>query len=68
MTLREGGSAGDSFAAFIAEASQRCSMPASWIRAIMHVESAGECAAVSPKRAMGLTQIMFETWPNLRAS
>src|SRR5580704_6908341 len=56
MSAREGGSAGDSFAAFIVEASQRFGVPASWVRAVMRVESVGDVHALSPKGAMGLMQ------------
>jgi soluble lytic murein transglycosylase-like protein len=67
MIPREGGSTADPFAAFIAEASQRFGVPASWIRSVMRVESAGDVHALSPKGAMGLMQIMPETWAILRA-
>ena len=50
------------FAAFVAEASQRFGIPAAWIRAVMHAESFGDVRAMSPKGAMGLMQIMPETW------
>jgi hypothetical protein len=53
-------------AAFVAEASRRFGIPAAWIRAVMHAESAGETHAVSPKGAMGLMQIMPSTWADLR--
>jgi hypothetical protein len=56
----------DSFAGFVSEASQRFGIPASWIRAVMRVESIGDVHAVSPKGAMGLMQIMPETWAILR--
>ena len=56
-----------SFAAFIAEASQRFGVPTSWIRAVMHVESIGDVHALSSKGAMGLMQIMPTTWADLRA-
>jgi soluble lytic murein transglycosylase-like protein len=55
------------FAAFVAEASQRFGIPAAWIRAVMRVESANDVRAVSPKGAMGLMQIMPDTWHYLRA-
>jgi len=42
-------------------------MPASWIRAVIRVESGGDVRRVSPKGAMGLMQIMPETWADLRA-
>jgi hypothetical protein len=54
------------FAAFVAEASQRFGIPAAWIRAVMHAESFGDVRAISPKGAMGLMQIMPETWAGLR--
>jgi soluble lytic murein transglycosylase-like protein len=55
-----------SFAAFVAEASQRFSLPASWIWAVMRIESGGDPRAVSPKGAMGLMQIMPKTYAGLR--
>jgi hypothetical protein len=53
-------------AAHIAEAARRFGVPAAWIRAVMRVESANDARAVSPKGAMGLMQIMPETWAGLR--
>ena len=53
-------------AAFVAEASRRFGIPAAWIWAVMHAESAGETQAVSAKGAMGLMQIMPSTWADLR--
>jgi hypothetical protein len=52
--------------AFIAEASRRFHIPASWIRAVVGAESAAHLRAVSPKGAMGLMQIMPETWSGQR--
>ncbi|RTM08814.1 MAG: lytic transglycosylase domain-containing protein [Hyphomicrobiales bacterium] len=57
---------GDPYAAFIAEASQRFGIPKSWIRAVMRAESTGDVRAISPVGAMGLMQIMPETWADLR--
>ena len=57
----------DPYAAYIAEAAQRFGIPAAWIRAVMRVESANDVRAVSPKGAMGLMQIMPDTWAGLRA-
>lgn len=54
-------------AAGVAEASQRFGVPAAWIRAVMQAESAGDVRAVSSKGAMGLMQIMPNTWAELRA-
>lgn len=57
---------GDSYATLVDEAAQRFGIPATWIRAIMHLESRGDRRAVSPKGAMGLMQLMPETWAGLR--
>lgn len=57
----------DPFAAFITEASKRFVVPEHWIRSVMRVESAGEVRARSQKGAMGLMQIMPQTWSDLRA-
>jgi hypothetical protein len=56
----------DPVAATVAEAAQRSGIPASWIRAVMQAESGGDARAVSPKGAMGLMQIMPQTWATLR--
>ena len=56
----------DPVVALVAEAAQRSDVPASWIRAVMQAESGGDARAVSPKGAMGLMQIMPETWATLR--
>jgi len=52
---------------FIAEASARFGIPERWIRAVMKAESAGDPRAVSRAGAMGLMQIMPQTWAGLRA-
>lgn len=53
--------------AFVSEAAQQFGLPASWIEAVIHVESLGQPRVVSPKGAMGLMQIMPDTWEMLRA-
>ena len=55
-----------SWASLIAEASQRFGVPAHWIRAVMQAESTGDTGALSPKGAMGLMQVMPETYAELR--
>jgi len=55
------------FTVFVAEASQRFSIPTNWIRAVMRIESGLVVRAVSPKGAMGLMQIMRKTYAGLRA-
>lgn len=52
--------------AHIAEASQRFSIPTAWIVAVMRAESAGDLRAVSSAGAMGLMQVMPDTWAELR--
>lgn len=52
---------------YIAEAARRFGIPVSWISAVMGAESAGDVHAVSPRGAMGLMQIMPDTWSELRA-
>ena len=56
----------DPYAAHIAVASQRFGIPTAWIRAVMRVESVGDRQAVSSAGAMGLMQIMPDTWEELR--
>lgn len=51
---------------YIAEAAWRFGVPIAWIRAVMDAESAGDVHAVSRKGAMGLMQIMPDTWSELR--
>ncbi|MGO9721888.1 MAG: lytic transglycosylase domain-containing protein [Methylocella sp.] len=61
------GAAGSgTWASYIAEASQRFSVPAHWIRAVMQLESHGDTTALSPKGALGLMQIMPQTYAELR--
>ena len=57
----------DRFAAHIAEASQRFGMPVDWIRAVLAAESAEDIGAVAEAGAMGLMQVMPDTWDELRA-
>jgi hypothetical protein len=51
----------------IQEASRRFHVPASWLRAVMRAESAGDANSVSEKGAIGLMQVMPETYVELRA-
>lgn len=57
----------DPYSDDIAQASLRFGIPATWIRAVMRVESGGDPSAASPAGAMGLMQIMPDTWTSLRA-
>jgi soluble lytic murein transglycosylase-like protein len=67
VTHQEKGRPIDPLAGFITEASKRFAVPEHWIRSVMRVESAGEVRARSQKGAMGLMQIMPQTWSELRA-
>jgi soluble lytic murein transglycosylase-like protein len=58
---------GSTIADFIAEASQRFGIPQGWIVAVMRAESAFDPRATSPKGAMGLMQLMPDTWATLRS-
>lgn len=56
----------DPHAAHIAEASRRYGIPERWVRAVLRAESAGDVCAVSSAGAMGLMQVMPDTWAGLR--
>jgi soluble lytic murein transglycosylase-like protein len=56
----------DRVATFVEEAARRFAIPSSWIRAVMQAESGGDARALSAQGAMGLMQIMPETWAALR--
>ena len=58
----------DPLALHVSEAAQRFGIPEHWIRAVMQIESAGDSMAVSSAGAMGLMQVMPDTWSVLRAS
>jgi hypothetical protein len=57
----------DPYAAHITEASQRFGIPEHWIRAVLRAESAGDVRAISEAGAIGLMQVMPDTWAGLRA-
>ncbi|WP_363627031.1 lytic transglycosylase domain-containing protein [Mesorhizobium sp.] len=50
----------------IAEAARRFRLPPAWIRSVLIAESAGDQRAISRKGAMGLMQIVPDTWFDLR--
>jgi len=61
----------DRWMPFITEASRRFAVPESWIRAVMAAESAGQTVfygrpITSPAGAMGLMQVMPETYAEMR--
>jgi soluble lytic murein transglycosylase-like protein len=58
--------ANDLFAGFVSEAARRFDIPATWIRAVIQVESDYDAGALSPKGAMGLMQIMPDTYQAMR--
>ena len=57
----------DRWGAYTAEAAQRFGTPEAWVRAVMHAESRGIADATSPAGAIGLMQIMPQTYAGLRA-
>lgn len=57
---------GDGIAIAVAEASRRFGVPVPWILAVMRVESGGDAHAVSRAGAIGLMQVMPETYAELR--
>lgn len=59
-------SAADPYAAHITEAAQRFGIPERWIRAVLRAESAGDVRAISSAGALGLMQVMPDTWAALR--
>jgi hypothetical protein len=56
----------DPWGPYIREAASRYSVPEQWIRAVMAQESGGQEQAVSPAGAMGLMQVMPDTYEDLR--
>ena len=57
----------DPWGPYIREAASRYSVPQQWVRAVMQQESGGQEQAVSPVGAMGLMQVMPETYAGLHA-
>lgn len=51
----------------VQEASRRFKIPASWLHAVMQAESHGDANSVSEKGAIGLMQVMPQTYAELRA-
>lgn len=66
MVPGEGADPIDRWTSEIDAASQRFGIPEQWVQAIMRVESDGNPFATSPAGAMGLLQIMPDTWRALR--
>jgi hypothetical protein len=52
---------------YISEAAQRFGRQEAWVRAVMQAESGGAADATSPAGAIGLMQIMPDTYAELRA-
>jgi D-alanyl-D-alanine carboxypeptidase len=63
---RPPGPPGDPWGPYVDEAARRFGLPAHWIRAVMRQESGGQQQAVSPVGAMGLMQLMPQTYAGLR--
>ena len=60
------GPAGDPWGPYIREAASRYAIPDRWVREVMRQESGGQQQAVSWVGAMGLMQIMPDTYDGLR--
>ncbi|WP_252346949.1 lytic transglycosylase domain-containing protein [Acetobacter sp. P1H12_c] len=50
----------------VRQAAEQNAIPATWVRAVLHAESAGDPHAVSGAGAMGLMQLMPGTWKDVR--
>ncbi|GFE93871.1 lytic transglycosylase domain-containing protein [Acetobacter persici] len=50
----------------VRQAAERNAIPATWVRAVLRAESAGDPHAVSGAGAMGLMQLMPGTWKEVR--
>lgn len=50
----------------IAAAAHRFNLPQDWIKAVITAESGGDANAVSVKGALGLMQLMPDTWAEMR--
>jgi hypothetical protein len=67
VARRNGSPTIDRWAVYIAEAARRFGQPEAWVRAVMQAESGGAADATSPAGAIGLMQIMPDTYAELRA-
>jgi len=67
LTENHGLAEADPWAPMVREAARRFAVPERWVRSVMQAESAGIASARSPKGAIGLMQIMPETYAELRA-
>ncbi|GAA3687310.1 lytic transglycosylase domain-containing protein [Acetobacter lovaniensis] len=56
----------EDFDDLVRQASERNAIPATWVRAVLQAESAGDPHAVSGAGAMGLMQLMPGTWKEVR--
>lgn len=50
----------------VAAAAQRFDLPQDWIKAVIKAESGGDANAASVKGALGLMQLMPDTWAEMR--
>ncbi|MGY6770909.1 lytic transglycosylase domain-containing protein [Komagataeibacter sp. NFXK3] len=50
----------------VRQAAERNAIPPAWVRAVLRAESAGDRHAVSGAGAMGLMQLMPDTWKDVR--
>jgi cell division septation protein DedD len=61
------GPASDPWGPYIVEAAQRYDVPERWVREVIRAESSGKIMDTSPVGAMGLMQVMPDTYDELRS-
>ncbi|CAI9121779.1 lytic transglycosylase domain-containing protein [Brytella acorum] len=66
LTLSPGSVRAQDFDDFVRQAAERNAIPATWVRAVLQAESAGDPHAISGAGAMGLMQLMPGTWKEVR--
>lgn len=66
VTAVAGAADGASYDNAVAAAARRFDLPQDWIKAVIKAESGGDANAVSAKGALGLMQLMPDTWAEMR--
>ncbi|WP_042062988.1 lytic transglycosylase domain-containing protein, partial [Acidomonas methanolica] len=66
LTLSPVSGRAQDFDDLVRQAAERNAIPATWVRAVLQAESAGDPHAVSGAGAMGLMQLMPGTWKEVR--
>ncbi|AUN32731.1 lytic transglycosylase domain-containing protein [Niveispirillum cyanobacteriorum] len=66
VTVIAGATDAPPYEAEIAAAAHRFNLPQDWIKVVIKAESGGDANAVSAKGALGLMQLMPDTWSEMR--